>query len=262
MYPYDLFWGLDLYDLLIAVGFFAALIYFRLWADRRALVAELQNLVIVSALCGVLGGFFSAALFQSFYHYLDGAALTLSRNSGSTFYGGLIGGAAVFSAVYFLGGRLFLRNGAAARGFFPVSEIVAGSIALAHGFGRLGCLMAGCCHGAVTDAWYGVSNVALGAKTVPLQLLEALFLFGLTVLLSVRLWKGQRGNLGLYLIVYAVWRFVLEYLRADERGATLVSFLTPSQLIACLLVLVGIGLWVLEYRLGTKKEEKEGSTDA
>ena len=93
MYPYDLFWGLDLYDLLIAVGFLAALICFRFWADRRGLAAGLQNLVIVSALCGVLGGFFSAALFQAFYHHLDGNPSGLS--AGSTFYGGLIGGAAL-----------------------------------------------------------------------------------------------------------------------------------------------------------------------
>ena len=47
MYPYDLFWGLDLYDLLIALGFFAALLYFRFWADRRNFSAGLQNLVIL-----------------------------------------------------------------------------------------------------------------------------------------------------------------------------------------------------------------------
>ncbi|MBR3893847.1 MAG: prolipoprotein diacylglyceryl transferase [Clostridia bacterium] len=260
MYPYDLFWGLDLYDLLIAVGFFAALVYFRLWADRLAFSAKLQNLVIASALCALFGGFFSAALFQAFYHYLDAGVLTLS--AGSTFYGGLIGGALIFLAVYFLGGRLFLGEGVAARRFFAVSEIAAGSIALAHGFGRLGCLMAGCCHGEVTDAWCGVYNVTLGAKTVPLQLFEALFLFVLTFLLSLRLWKGRRGNLGLYLIVYAIWRFFIEYFRADERGATVVSFLSPSQLMACLLVLFGIALWWLEYRLDKKSREKGEMHDA
>lgn len=262
MYPYDLFLGLDLYDLLIAVGFFAALLFFRFWADRRDFGAELQNLVIVSALCGALGGFFSAMLFQAFYHYMDGSAFVLNERTGSTFYGGLLGGAVIFLAVYFLGGKLFLRSRDAVTHFFSLSEIAAGSIALAHGFGRLGCLMAGCCHGEVTDAWYGVYHVSLDARAVPLQLFEAIFLFGLAALLTWRLWKKQRGNFGLYLLAYAVWRFCIEYLRADERGATLVSFLTPSQLVACLLALVGVGFWLVEYRLGMKKNGKGSEGDA
>ena len=53
---------------------------------------------------------------------------------------------------------------------------------------------------------------------------------------------------------YAVWRFFIEYLRADDRGATVVSFLSPSQLTAVLLFAVGAGLYLwglLRERKGT-----------
>ena len=262
MYPYDLFLGLDLYDLMIAVGFFLALLYFRFWADRKAFAAGLQNLVIVGALAGIIGGYCAAVLMQAVYNWLESGVFEIVNGTGATFYGGLVGGALLFVAVYFLGGHFVLRNGSAAKNFFSVSEIAAGSIALAHGFGRLGCLFAGCCHGKVTDAWYGIYHVHLDAKVVPVQLFEALFLFALAAFLTYRLYRGMRGGLGLYLILYAVWRFLIEYLRADERGQSPIPFLSPSQLTALVLVAVGIGFWGVEYRLAHRAKTNGGDNDA
>ncbi len=257
MYPYDIVFGLDLYDLSIVVGFFVALVFFRFWADRRCFSARLQNLCIVGALVGIMGGFGMAVVTQAFYNFMENGIFEIGSTTGATFYGGLIGGAACFLLIYFVGGSFLLRDREHLTRFFSLSEIAAGSIALAHGFGRIGCSFAGCCHGKVTDAWYGVYNFYLGQNTLPVQLLEATFLFVLSFYLTCRLGKQQKGNLGIYLIAYAVWRFFAEYLRDDQRGATVVSFLTPSQLIAALLVVLGGGLWLLEYYL-TKRSIKKG----
>lgn len=262
MYPYDLFLGLDLYDLMLAVGFFAALLYLRFWGDRRNFSAGLQNLCIIGALVAMIGGYGAAVLTQAVYNWLESGTFEVVSGTGATFYGGLVGGAILFLAVYFLAGHFVLRDGLAKKRFFEMSEIAAGSIALAHGFGRLGCLFAGCCHGKVTDAWYGVYNYYLDAKTVPVQLFEAMFLFALAAFLTYRLYRGLRGNLGLYLIGYAVWRFLIEYLRADDRGETFIRALSPSQLTAILLALLGVGVWVIEYTLAMRKQEAGGSSDA
>lgn len=263
MYPSDLFFGLDLYDLSIAIGFFAALLYFRLFADRLQFGAGLQNLIIIGALVAIVGGYGSAVLFQAFYNYLEDGVFVIADSTGATFYGGLIGGALLFLLIYFaVGGPLFRnKSETPASRFWALSEIAAGSIALAHGFGRLGCLFAGCCHGAVTEAWYGVYNAYLGVKTVPIQLYEAIFLFALAALLSYRLCKGRRGNFGLYLTGYAVWRFVVEFLRNDDRGQSPLAFLTPSQFIAVCLFAVGIGFWVAEWILiRHAKKNKKGDS--
>ena len=261
MYPYDIVFGLDLYDLAIVIGFFGALVYFRFWADRRGFSAGFQNLCIVGGLFGIVGGYGVAVITQAFYNYMESGKFEISGTTGATFYGGLIGGAAAFLLVYFIGGHLILKNGIVLKNFFSLSEIAAGSIALAHGFGRLGCLFAGCCHGKVTDAWYGVYNVFLKSNTVPVQLFEATFLFLLALFLSYRLWKEKKGNLGLYLVAYAVWRFFAEYLRDDHRGETVVSFLSPSQLTALLLILLGVGLWGLEYYLTKRSASRGGESD-
>ena len=43
MYPYDVFLGMDMYEILLVLGFLSALIYFRFWADRIRFGAKLQN---------------------------------------------------------------------------------------------------------------------------------------------------------------------------------------------------------------------------
>lgn len=262
MYPNDLFLGLDLYDLFIVLGFLMALGYFRVFADRKNFSAALQNLVIISALSAIIGGYCSAVLFQAFYNFLEDGVFEIVQNTGATFYGGLIGGAVVFLIVYFLAGRLFLKREKATARFWELSEIAAGSIAWAHGFGRLGCLFAGCCHGSETDAWYGVYNAYLDRNTVPIQLFEAMFLFALAAFLTWHLIRNKRGNLVRYLIGYSIWRFAVEYFRSDDRGQSPLSFLSPSQFIALCLLFVGIGLLVVQHYLNRQADKGENCDES
>lgn len=249
MYPYELFWGMGLYELLVAVGFFLALVYFRFFCDRAGYGARLQNICIFASLAALVGGYGCAILMQGIYNAIESGEFVLNASTGATFYGGLVGGVGVFLAVYFVAGCFLLPKGEALRCFGGVSDNAAGAIALAHGFGRLGCLFAGCCHGRVTEAWYGLPHAYLGVKVVPTQLYEAIFLFLLCGLLTWRRWKNRPFNLAVYLSLYAIWRFVIEFFRDDDRGATVVSFLSPSQLVALILFFVGTGLfWWGVYR--------------
>lgn len=257
MYPYKLFLGLSLYDIMLAVGFFAALMFLRFWADRRNFSAKLQNLCIGCALAALVGGYLSAVFFQSLYNYLDGKPFAITASTGATFYGGLIGGTIVFLIVYFEGGHFVLGKGEAKKHFFDLAEIAAPAVALAHAFGRVGCLFAGCCYGKVTTAWFGIQNVHLHAKTVPIQLFEAIFLLALAAFLTWRLARRKTGNLAYYLIVYAVWRFYAEFFRADYRGQTIVNNMSPSQLTAIILAVLGIALLVLDFVVTERRKKKE-----
>ncbi|MGN1445193.1 MAG: prolipoprotein diacylglyceryl transferase family protein, partial [Eubacteriales bacterium] len=84
-------------------------------------------------------------------------------------------------------------------------------------------------------------------KVIPVQLYEAIFLFALCALLIYRFLKGKRYGMPIYMLTYGVWRFLIEYLRDDERGQTIVSFLTPSQLISVVLILGSAVVFALEY---------------
>ena len=271
MYPYEIFLGIDLYTLLLCAGIVAALITFRVFSDRKKMHWKLQNFSILVAVFSIVGGYGGAVLFQAFYNFLDDPSkgFVIDSSTGATFYGGLIGGAACFLLLYFgIGAILFKKRKEHYKGFFDIANIASAAIAVAHALGRVGCFMAGCCHGAVTDAWYGVYFDYYQIKAVPVQLFEAVFLFGLFGFFVYRLIKNKSYNLPLYMLLYGVWRFVAEFFRGDERGATVVSFLSPSQLIAVLMVVGSIGLFFgekyLEAKIAAKypdvKENSEADT--
>lgn len=265
MYPELTLFGLkiDMYTLFLCVGIISALLTFRLFSDYKKMYWKLQNFSIIVAVVSIVGGYGSAVLFQAFYDFLDDTSkgFQLNSSTGATFYGGLIGGAGLFLLLYFGLGRFFFKEKEHINGFFDIANIAAAAIAAAHGFGRIGCFMAGCCYGRETDAWYGVYFSAYGIKAVPVQLFEALFLFALFGFFWYRIVKRKSCNLPLYMMLYGVWRFVIEFFRDDDRGATVVKFLSPSQLIAILMVLGAIAIFFgeryIEKKLASKVADAE-----
>ena len=65
----------------------------------------------------------------------------------------------------------------------------------------------------------------------------------------LRVKDKQTYCLQIYMCVYGVWRFVIEYMRSDYRGTTIIESVTPSQLVAILMILGGAALIYLQYRL-------------
>lgn len=166
-------------------------------------------------------------------------------SGGFVFYGGLIGGA--------LGGFLAVKihripAGKNLRLFLPL-------LPLAHGFGRIGCTLAGCCHGV---AYHGPLAIIYdhslfapnGVALFPVQAAEAVLLFVIAAALVILLLRGARlATLVLtYLISYSLGRFLLEFLRGDAVRGTYGIFST-SQWIS-LVILAGVGIWFLFRRRG------------
>ena len=263
MYPFPVFLGLTLYDIFLCVGIFVCFLVFGWLADRQGVRRKIQSFAMMCGVAAVGLGYGSAVLFQALYNIKTLGRFEINQSTGATFYGGLIGGVVVFLALYFGVGHFMYKDGSHARAFFKIADSAVPGIAIAHSLGRVGCLFAGCCHGDLTDAWYGIEmygNFGFG-KYVPTQLIEAIFLlclFGILLMLSI----SKRGFcLPVYLSVYAVWRFCIEFVRGDYRGDTFVEALTPSQLIAVLLFVVGIGVFFLERYIKTKYLS-EGGEDA
>lgn len=253
MYPYEIIFGISLYDILLAAGIVAAMLTFRRFSAKFGFDAKFHNFVLYDAIFAVVAGYASAVLAQGVYNALDGEGFALNASTGATFLGGLLGGAGAFIAVYFIGGRFLFPDKSHLKRFLIICDIASIAIPLAHALGRLGCLMAGCCHGAQTDAWYGIYHVSAGVKYVPIQLFEALFLFALSAVMWHRASKRRINGLPTYMVIYGVWRYIAEYFRADDRGSTFVSFWSPSQLVSVLLVVGGIGLALGVYLFYKKK---------
>lgn len=260
MYPEDIIPGIDLYTIFFTLALMLAVISFRIISDKLELEASIHNLSLFSGIFAIIGGYCSAILTQAVYTYIETGIFSI-RDAGMTFYGGFVGGALTFFLVYFVFGGITDKKKLRFRRIIFVTDIGACSVVLAHAVGRIGCLFAGCCHGAATDAWYGIYNCRLHAKAVPVPLFESLFLFALLAVLLRRLFKGGSCILSLYLMIYGVWRFFIEYLRTDDRGATVVSALSPSQFTALILIAAGAIVFVITKKIGTERPQKIDETD-
>ena len=253
MYPYEIIFGLGLYDIFLGAGIIAAMLCFAHFSKKLNFSAKFHNFVLFDGIFAVVAGYASAVLTQAVYNALDGDGFALNASTGATFLGGLVGGALSFIAVYFIGGAFVFPDKLHVRKFLAIADIASVAIPVAHGLGRLGCLMAGCCHGTETDAWYGIYHVSAGVKYVPVQLFEAVFLFALAALMFYRTSKKRINGLAAYMVCYGIWRYFAEYFRADDRGSTVVSFWSPSQLVSVLLIVGGAALGVSVYLYYKKK---------
>jgi len=232
------------YGFLIALG--ALLTYFYMSKQLKARfnipTEQTQNLLIALIIGGVVGGklFF---YFEDPSHYF-GEPKNMLKNFGGgfVFYGSLI-----FDILIVL---WFIRKHK-----IPVMQmldIIAIATCLVHGVGRIGCFMAGCCHGLPHDGIFSVvfTDPVCLAKPLntplhPTQLYSAGMIFGiLLILLLVKRIQKFEGQLFLvYIVLYAIGRSFIETLRGDyKRGYIIEGILTHSQFISILMILVvGLG---------------------
>ncbi len=262
MYPYPLFEfssrGVYLYGICIAVGLVACLITFYILSAKMGMPEKVQDYVFFILIAGLAFGFFFAMVFQGFYNYLDdwyaGKKFKIV-GEGFTVMGGLIGGAGGFLLFYFLVGKYYFKGkdkDLHKKHFNTLFRVAPICICVAHAFGRIGCLMAGCCHGAYLGETPVFGGIYMEGTTngwgyyVPTQLYEALFLFALAGVLTLLYFKRFNPIMSVYLIGYAVWRFFIEILRTDARGAVLLG-LQPSQWQSVLFILGGVALLVIYY---------------
>lgn len=228
------------YGCMIVVGIIAALFVAEKRAPKLGLDPDvILNLTLLAVVTGLLGAkiLFCIVEFPAFV--ADPLGVLLSGN-GFVVYGGLIGG--------ILAGIFYCR--AKGHDFLRYFDIVMPSIAIAQGFGRIGCLMAGCCYGQETDLPIGitfhVSELAPnGVKLFPTQIISSLgdFLIAIILIMAAKKIK-QKGNVGiLYLALYCVGRFGIEFFRADFRGS--VGPFSTSQLISiCVAVIATVAfIW-------------------
>ena len=255
MYPYAVFLDIDLYTIFLLLGILAAIIFFRVLTGKTNLSAKVFNFSLIVGIAAIVFGYLSAVLFQMFYDAI--ATGKWEWGSGATFYGGLIGAAVSFLLFYFVIGHFVFKDKQHIKEFNVMLCSIMPCIVVAHGLGRIGCLFAGCCHGAETDSWVGIPMYDHTHKDfinfVPIQLFEALFLFALFgVLVYLLIKRRNEYTASIYLIAYGVWRFVIEFWRDDDRGSIGFDGLSPSQLTAIIMVATGVALIFL-YKFVLKR---------
>lgn len=241
------------YGLLIGIGFLVAVFV----AERRAPKNGMDPDAVVAfglycAVTGILGAkiLYCIVNWKEFLQH----PLQLMGTDGLVVYGGIIGG--ILCAVIYC--KIKKSN------FWDYFDLVLPSVALAQGFGRMGCFMAGCCYGEETHAWYGIafthSNYAPNnVKLIPTQLISSAGMFCFAFLLFWYATKAKKaGQVGAaYLVLYSVGRFLVEFLRGDlVRGS--VGNLSTSQFISIFIFVAGIVIWLLRAKSSDERVQTAG----
>ena len=250
------------YGIFLAVGMLLALFAASRLAARDGLPKErIYDLGLWVLVGGLVG---SKLLMILVERNVEIFTLDFLR-SGGVFYGGLIGG---FLAVAILV-PLYKLN------FWKVADAFAPGVALGQAFGRQGCFSAGCCWGKETQLPWGVHFTEAGHEYTgvpiygpdgsdlflhPTQLIESftmLAVFGLLVYLHKR--KKFDGQILIaYGIIYALFRFSIEFIRDDPRGDllgfTTLTGLSTSQGVSLIVAAAAIVFMMLRLRKAAETE--------
>ena len=240
-----------MYVVMISVGVFMALIIFCFYFKKLAKPTNFIFDLVLVGIVAILVGIVSSNLFQNLWDFIKNPK-DYQYTGKMTFYGGLIGGVITFIIGYFFSFKKLY--GPAMQ---EILIIAPGAITLAHGLGRIGCFFAGCCYGIDTEEWYGVYFPCLERKVIPTQLFEAIFLLILSaILLYLAFKKKFKYCMIVYLSSYSVFRFLIEYIRNDERGFKLFNIFSPSQSICLLIFIIIIPLFIIFKKVIYKENEK------
>lgn len=239
---------IDSYTFMLVLGIVSAFVLAVIYIKYKKFTkSDLLDLLICGSFA-IVGGILFAVGFQALYDFIEEPTKFVFEFK-MTFYGGLFGGILGFVLPYYLiiKKKTTLDIGA-------VLCIAPACITLAHAIGRIGCFLAPCCYGKVSE--FGIYFPAIDATVIPTQLYEMIFLLILTAILIPLAFKNFKYNYVIYLGSYSIFRFIIEFFRGDDRGFTFLG-MSPSQLwsIIIILGLFPLILLVNKYVYGTKQIE-------
>ncbi len=231
------------YGVMIAIGFAVAIVMSYIRAKAYGLKKEA---IIDIALLAMIFGFLGAKLLYVIVEYKAFFAnpMQVLGSEGFVVYGGIIGG--VTAAMVYCSKKKL--------SFMSYFDLAIPAVAAAQGLGRIGCFLAGCCYGC-ESRFLGVvfpeGGIApAGVPLLPTQLFSSAgdLLIALVLVLYARKSK-IKGNVGaLYLLLYGIGRFGIEFFRSDARGS--VGTLSTSQLISIFFVAGAVLLFILNKKRG------------
>ncbi len=233
------------YGVMVALGMIFAYLSVLYFSKIEGLKQKyVENLFIYSVIGGIVGARIAYVLehrdeFKSFF---DVIAIW---KGGIDWFGAFIGGAVV---LIFLIKKYKLP-------VLKIGDIAGISIILGHAFGRIGCTSAGCCYGKPVPENSPFRDIAIvfpnnpdtvapsGIPLYPTQPAEAIGNFLIFVILFF-IYKRKKFDgqiLALYLILYGLERFLLEFWRGVTPPLPIIN-LTWNQLVSLGMVLIGLGI--------------------
>jgi len=245
------------YGILLAVAFLLGLWTAALRAPRTGIAPER---ISDTGLWLIIGAILGARILYIATYWRESFArepfweLFMIQRGGLVYYGGLIGAS--------LGCILFCRWHKFA--LWKVADVLTPSIALGYMFGRMGCLMNGCCFGRACELPWAIrfptEHSTGGTPLHPTQIYDSLLSLalyaGLALLYRRKKFDGQ--VFASYLMCYAVTRSIVETFRGDYSEAHRHAGLTPAHLVSIGIFVTGAALFVFLRQRGARGSTTKG----
>jgi len=226
------------YGLFVALGLMTLVVVSRKYADgiSSEVLSDIFFVILVSALIGARLMYVILNFNAYKNHPLD---ILKVWNGGLVFFGGFL--AAVPAVALYL--KIKGLN------IWKTADGLSPGMALGHAVGRLGCFFAGCCYGKECSLPIAVrftrpeSLTPLNVGLHPTQIYEV---FSNLVLFMILVWLMKKKRTDgvaflLYIILYPLFRGVIEFFRGEFRGDLFFHIISVSQGIG-LLVSLGAGI--------------------
>jgi len=242
---------LPTYGALVALGFVLALWVASKLAHRGGIDPDkVVGLGVYCALAGIIGAKLLMFVFDLDYYWNHpGEMFSLNTlQSGGVFQGGLV--LALITAY------VYMRN----KGLpvLATADAFAPGVALGHAIGRMGCFSAGCCWGIECHRPWAITftnpmagemfGTPLNIPLHPTQLYEAAGEFIIFAWLYRFYFRERRQGtvIGLYLMLYSLLRFIVEFLRAHDHPNPFGGPFSTTQWLS--IGLAALGLWLFYRR--------------
>ena len=237
------------YGVMVACGFLSA---FLLGLRRSKRYGFTKDDVSDCIFWAVIGGLVGARLLyviRFWEEFADNPLDILKIYQGGLVFLGGFAGAAV--AILLLARRRKWE-------FWRITDFAAPMLPLGQAFGRIGCLLNGCCYGHCYHRWFQMDYPHLPYPVFPIQAVYSLAAFalcGLLLWLERRDFFPQRRFL-VYLVCYCVGRFCLEFGRGDYPQEQLLLGLTPAQITCLWLLPLSCAIYAILAFVKRKREAK------
>jgi phosphatidylglycerol:prolipoprotein diacylglycerol transferase len=258
-----------MYGLMIALGFFIALYFTQRDAKKLGLDPNIIGGMGAGALLfGIIGTrLMHIILFPEGYSWRDPVGWVAIWQGGLVFQGALPG-----ALIY-----IFYSCRKNKTPFWLLCDCAVPYLALAHAFGRIGCFMNGCCYGACSSLPWAIrfprvpwdvtkpaegspayldhcqrfSDMSFGVDhwSHPVHPTQLYGVFGLIALCLILLVLRKRWNpftgflMPVYLVLYSVGRFFVEFLRGDHNPTTF-GVISDQQVMCIISIAVGVALFI------------------
>lgn len=252
MYPAIHIWNIHIYsfNICIALAVVCGILMF-LKNSKHILSSSEQDTLLVLLGIDIPIMFTGAIIFNkmvstaSVYDFFN----TIFEYTGMAFIGGFLSGILGFAFLF----MLIIRDW---KKLLSVLNVAAPAIILGHMIGRLGCFLGGCCFGKPfklglvfaegTPAFlkYGITPL------IPTQLIEIACLFIILVVIQ----KKKENAFSIYIAMYSIARFLIEFLRGDNRGIGFYIF-SPTQTVCLTLIGIILIYSILKKTIFTKNKQ-------